>query len=245
MFNILYTELLKLKRSKMLGLILIGAILPVLMNVLICKTNKNMSFQWDGYLKNTIIITLLVMAVALFALVTGFIFSREYSEKTINNMFTYPVERAKLLGAKLVIMFIVILSTFLLTYVLSIASGFLFKHGPLTKECALKYLTLYLKESIMQFALVPIAAFLSLISKNVISSIGLGLSAAFINLFVANSDKYIVVFPWSVPAAFGVSNLGFNMEQLSYNKGVISLTTIFIVSLIAMFVYAYRSDVNC
>nr|WP_272508965.1 ABC transporter permease [Clostridium ganghwense] len=244
----MYTELLKLKRSKMLGLILIGAFLPPFMTTLLIKTtmskSKNHStMEWDSYLQMPIAIMFLVMAVVLFALVTGYIFSREYSEKTINNMFTYPIERIKLLGAKLVIMFIIILITFLLTYILSIASGFLFKHDPLTSECALKYLKIYLKASVMNFALVPIVAFLSLISKNVIASIGLGLSVAFVNLFVINSPKYVVIFPWSVPTALGVKEMYDGKEAISYANGIISLTTIFVVALIAMFVYAYRSDV--
>jgi len=85
----------------------------------------------------------------------------------INNLFTYPISRSNFFVGKLIVMFLIISVTLFSSFVLSLLSGVILKHEPLTTV----YLKAYMLMVIMHFALVPIVGQLSISKRNIIPPI--------------------------------------------------------------------------
>lgn len=96
--KILYTELLKLKGSKVLWLIPIGAFFPSLLNLFVLLNQNAMGLKmgWMDLFGNNVSMMVLMIGPTLLALLTGYIVSREFQENTINSLFTYPAKKSSL-----------------------------------------------------------------------------------------------------------------------------------------------------
>lgn len=105
MVNLLYTELLKLKRSKMFLLSIIGAAVAPLMVAAAMfvqmKTKEPyLVAQFSVLMSNTSIYAVLVIGVPLYGVITAYLYNREYAEDTMKNLLTIPVSRVALLMSK-------------------------------------------------------------------------------------------------------------------------------------------------
>ncbi|QEK13128.1 hypothetical protein FQB35_12800 [Crassaminicella thermophila] len=242
MLNLLYTEVLKLKRAKIMWLLPIGGLLPTLLSLIIIINNlKNYNIHWESAFKNNFVFMTLIMGVALFSLISGYVFSREYTENTANTLYTYPVDKSKFIFAKLMVIFIMIYITLAINYVSLLVGGMMLIKEPMTGSLLIDTMKSQLLIGIMFFALSPVSALLGVIGKNVIPPIVLGISGVITNIVVVNS-KYIFLFPWSIPTAYifreNVDNPG-----LAYINAGIILTGMFIIFLIGLIGYLKKKDV--
>ena len=94
-------EFLKLKRSNIFLLSIMGAILPpLLMFIAVIAFGEGDSFEM--LFTNVNMYMSALFAVLLFAIIISYLFGREYNEHTLKTMLTLPISRGKFLLAKYV-----------------------------------------------------------------------------------------------------------------------------------------------
>lgn len=197
MLDILYSEILKFKRSWMLWLIPIGGLFPVLIVLMAYaspdyKANYYPYYKWEFFFDGAYFY-LIGLSKAVFIILAGYVFTREYQLNTINTIFTYPFSRFKVFICKLIVIFPLVFSVFLASLIFTIISYQVIEHNPLTIDVLLTFIKYGFIMTIVSMALIPSAILVSIIARNVIAPIVLGI----INLlcFAAMSSKVC----WFVP----------------------------------------------
>lgn len=230
LYNIISTELLKLKNCKILWAIPVSFLIPNFLVFLIYAYNPRYPIVvWEDYFLQPVMLINLLIGIGLFALLTGFIFSREYQEHMINSLFTYPISRFNFFIGKLIVMLLIITVMLLSSFALSILSGIILKHEPLTAAVVLKYFKAYMLMVIMHFVLVPIAAQLSISKRNIIPPIILGICAMVLNLIILNTP-FNTIFPWTIPTVLSPHEGGRTFTN--YTLGIFVLFVTFVIGII-------------
>ncbi len=243
MYSTIYTELLKFKRSKMLLLLPISAAFASILSIyahlsMVSVINWDELFQFSEFGYNFLV------APMLFAMFTGFLFAREYQENTINTIFCKPINRVNFLLSKIIVMIFIISVTFFCTLAFSILIGLQFKHEMLTGHLILKHVYIFFLMVLMHSALIPIAALVSMIGKNIIPAIVLGIIAVTGNFAIGNF-KGAMVYPWTIPSIITakVGGAKWLEGQIDYKVGIVSLVITFVLPLILSAFYFGRTDV--
>jgi hypothetical protein len=241
LYNIISTELQKLKNCKILWAIPTISLIPNFLVFLIYASNPKFPIVvWKDYFLLPVMLINLLVGIGFFALLTGFIFSREYQEHMINNLFTYPIRRFNIFVGKLMVMFLIIAVTLFSSFVLSILSGLILKHEPLTTTLVFEYLRAYMLMVIMHFALVPIVAQLSISKRNIIPPIILGICAMVLNIIILNTP-FNTIFPWTIPAIFSPHEGG--RIFTNYSLGAFTLLFTFVIGIVLSF-FSLKRDVH-
>lgn len=198
MLNILTTEVMKLKRNKLiLTCNLIGgfvSILFILANIFRDDHNVNVLTWVSGISR----FCLLLVFSVLSALVITFIFQREYTDNTIINTLTAPVERLKFLLGKLTIWSIWHM-LFTLLFLLFVFIAAYIKFGSsITFENSTQIILIILKAGILNIlTLIPIAWISILQRKLFYPSLIFSFIIIFIG-FIGSSMPTIInnIIPW-------------------------------------------------
>ncbi|WP_406542133.1 ABC transporter permease [Clostridium ljungdahlii] len=132
MFNIVYSEFLKLKKSYLVIITLIAAIfVPILECIQALSNNYRGSSEtlrntlFMNYRVNIEVICFQFLYIVFFSLIASYVFSREFTDKTANTLFIYPSSRIKIFIGKLITVYIIIafayfiqsISTYLTLYI--------------------------------------------------------------------------------------------------------------------------------
>lgn len=251
MFSVFYTEILKLKNTKLYWLVLLGVLptclvclIEFLPKVFLQGTNTVFDMQ-DIFYRQGMAVT--ILGPALFALMTGFIVAREYQERTINQLFTYPASRIRFLLAKLLVVFLLIVITVFLSFVLVIGFTLLVEH-----HIDVTALWMGMKMNILicalSFGTIPVAAAISIIGKNIMPSSILAVIVSIIAVISeAGHGMHAILFPWVTPywpvrdLAQGIAQMGPNPYAI---PAMIILILTFVVSLTFCILYYNRADVH-
>lgn len=192
MCNVIYCEFLKIKKSHFyLSLILIVSILPIGLTLLASKGN---------FLRNGINYIFLIekasfnfITIPLSTLIAAYIFTREFSFKTMSNLFCYPASRLKIFFSKLIFIGLLIAGLIFFQLFLSLLLGSLFNHAELTNSLILVYLKLNLYHILCLYAILPIAILIALLCKNsiipFIYSAVVCICNSYISVFIPMANK--------------------------------------------------------
>ncbi|SEO50825.1 ABC transporter permease [Paenibacillus sp. OV219] len=242
MLDLIACEWLKWRRSRMLWLVLLGALLPAALNffVEVHNSGTGAEFGWKGFFDDNLMMMMMLMCPALFSLLIGYLFAREFQERTVNNMLTGPYSRNLVLAAKFIIAVPVLASVLLLSFLLTFASAFVFTSHLPSAEIFWHTLGKYGLLLALEYALVPIAAAVALLWRSYIPAMGLGVFAVISELTIMQS-KYIMYYPWSAPLNMLDT---MNEHYKSTPTGVITMCVAFIVPLLFIMTYFRRTDVH-
>ncbi|WP_199615451.1 ABC transporter permease [Paenibacillus alkalitolerans] len=253
MLNVFLTEIMKLKNTKIHWLVLLGAIPANLITlstflpkVLPEGTPIGIDLQ-DMFYRQGMAVT--ILAPFMFALMTGYIISREYQERTINQLFSYPIPRFRILAAKLATVFLLIVITSAISCVSVTVTG-LISSFTQQSDFAIFWsgIRMNILACLLSFGTVPVAAALSMVGKSVIPSAVLGVFATVVTLIGEMGHSMdSVLFPWLMPY-WPVRELAQGLAQTGPNPyvwpGTVILATTFVVSLIFCIVYYERADIR-
>lgn len=254
MFSVFKTEVIKLKNTKILWLVLIGALpanLASLMGLLPkispAGTPAGVNLQ-DMFYRQGQMIT--ILGPALFALLTGYIIAWEYQERTINQLFSYPVSRVRFLTAKLAVVLALIAVTTILSglSVFVVGSKLVFQQHADPQALWLG-MRMNIIICVLSFGTIPVAAALSMVGKNIIPATVLGVLVTVIAAIgEAGHGRLSILFPWLTPywpvrqLAQGIAqNSGLNPYA---SLALVILACTFLVALIFCLVYYARADVH-
>ena len=242
MYRILYTEFMKIKKSKILLLIPLSSLIPLLLILLIYLSDTEQRMVgWEHYLGH-ILLTMNSLTPPVFILFTGYIFSREYSDNTIDAMITYPISRVGILVSKMLIMVPVVLLIMFISFSFGLALGKFLLYDSLSLVVIVEYAKIFLFVSILHLTLVPLAATVSIISKNIIASAAAAL-AAFLFAIVFLNTEYNVFTPWCVPTLFS-SKWSNYLTQWDFNvyNALMTLAITFVVALVINLIYFKKTE---
>lgn len=204
-FGLYRSELLKLRHTKIYLAALIPALLGNFVSLIMLLPKLSMSgerisvdLQEIFYRQGNI---LTIFGPFVFALVTGYVLSREYSERTINQLFTYPVSRIRIFAAKMGVIFTVIAASSLLSCVSVVIVGTVKAlNGDASFDLILNGIVMNLVACLFAFGTIPLAAAVSMVSKSVIPPMVLGAIASMITLVLEiGHGMKAVLFPWATP----------------------------------------------
>lgn len=193
-------ELLKLKRSKMFFISLIGAAVAPVMWLI---THYSYSLQHpetiiyaEKAFKDINMFITLLIGILLYGVITSYLFNREYTENTLKSILVIPISRTHLIISKSALLcgWLILLSLFAWGITALLCLIFSFKGMSLL--VLIRSLVLYILSGFLMALLMTPVMFVALVYKNFVPTIVFTIAVVMFNVLVAGSD-YISFFPWS------------------------------------------------
>lgn len=243
--NLLYTELLKLKRSKMFFISILGSVVAPFMVVVASYVHMRTEdpaqlITFSEIFSDTNLYTVLIIGVPLYGVITAYLFSREYMEDTLKNLLTIPVSRINFIMSKLIILLMWIMLLTLVAWGLTLLLGILGQFQGLSTPLIVEYLGRFITGGVLVFILSTPIVLVAVVMKNYVPTIILTIVITLINVMSGNSE-HRALFPWA--AAGDIAN----GTLLPTYPAEISYTTIFatsIIGFIATIVYFKKVDIH-
>jgi hypothetical protein len=253
MFNIYRCEMAKLKHTKLYWAVWLPAILANLVSLMMLLPKMTAAGEAAGvnlremfYRQGNV---LTILGPFLFALITGYILSREYSDRTINQLFTYPVSRERIFIAKLFVIFTMILLVSALSCVTVVSAGIVkVLAGTVSFDIFISGIWMNLLSCLLSFGTIPLAASVSMVGKSVIPPMVLGTLASLVTLVLEiGHGMKAILFPWTAPY-LPVREFGEGFAETGPNPNaviaIVILSVLFIISLVFCLIYYRRSEVH-
>ncbi|SHJ11045.1 bacitracin transport system permease protein [Geosporobacter subterraneus DSM 17957] len=245
LLNLLYTEMMKMKGSKMFLVSLLGAAVAPVMVFFMLITYRDRSpgveILFSNFYNQTHIFIALMIGSLLFGLIATYIINREYQEDTLKNLFTIPVSRTGLLISKLIVLFgwiqILMLAAFLLCLLLGVIGSF----EALNISVLTNHFIQYMKTGFLLFCLTPPVLLITMLFKNYVPSIAFTIMVTVIAIIVINSDDYVSIYPWTVPFVLTMEKVPPNF---SIYPSILSIALMFLASLSGCLLYLNRADIQ-
>lgn len=204
MADIVYCEWLKLKRSKIILIGILGSfIVPFLVTVndiRISFKNAEASLSLGGIYEDTIMFIMLLFGPLVMAVVAVFLISREYSEKTLKTIFVVPVRRRQFLMGKFIILFILVLLFMVLSWldivVISIICNLFLEVSQLNLLSAVYFLVQMIKGGILLFATLTPIVYLSLRTRGMLVPF-IAIAAVSLLNVVLSGSPIAGFYPWT------------------------------------------------
>lgn len=209
MKNLLCAELLKIKRSKILWIVILAPLFIVIQgvaNFIRYKeifTNQGQNI-WNKLYEQSIIFYCLILLPILITLVVTLISRIENTNSGWKYFLTLPVKRSHVYFSKLIISCGLI---FINTLTLSLS---MFIAGKIVgAEKVVPYSLIFGKPFLAFLASFPIISILYLISIRFTYStiaLGVGIGLTIPSILVANT-KFWIIYPWTYPTIAGLNNM--------------------------------------
>jgi ABC-2 type transport system permease protein len=164
------------------------------------------------------------------AIVTIWVFGREYADRVIKDILVLPVSRLNIVFAKFVIVFFWSLLLLLLLYVFGIITGLLINLEGWDKEIFLQKTVIYFVSSLLTVLLFPVITFITCVSRGYLLPVGFAILILIATQFVFLGMPGITpYFPWAIPGLFsGVAG------PLSPKPGIISYIILCLTSVLGI-----------
>lgn len=247
MNDIIYCELLKLKRSKIVVIGILGTfIVPILVFISSIQRylqNPDNPITLYGVYDGTIMFTMLLFAPLIVSIIATYIISREYSEKTLKTVFTIPLPRKKFLQGKFLVLFIIVMLFMLLSWfiilVLAIVCSFFLKVN-ISASVMIVSLLRMMYGGILVYMTVTLVVYLSLRTKGFVTPFIVVAVVCLLNVFLSGS-QIAGFFPWSA-AYILVGGHDGNYGCPSYVSFII-ISLIFILSINGSMKHFLKEDI--
>ena len=216
----LYVEALKARRSLVLWMVgVFTALPPVMMGVMMAIKKHPLAARHLGLLTEKAkllggavdwptflgLLGQVMGAVGgiVFAIVTAWIFGREFADRTCRIMLATPTRRSHIVTAKLCVAAMWCLLLVMWTMAVMFAAGIVVGMPGLTWPVALGALGLAARAALLSLALIPVTAFVASAGRGYLLPIGLSLVVLIAAQFVG-ATGWAMWFPWWVAMSGGV-----------------------------------------
>lgn len=239
MLTFIEMEFLKLKRSSIFLLSLMGAILPpLLMFIAVVVFNETNSF--DVLFTNVNMYMSALFAVLLFSIIISYLFGREYNEHTLKTMLTIPISRGKFLMSKYVMFLVWILILTIVTSLSTLIFGFIAGlEGFTLKLFADSFYQLLLSNVLMFLSFSPFV-FISLFVTNMVPAMIGGAGLTLVNMLI-DGQAWSPYVPWLCPYLISSGEIAQYSTGVTVSYGVVLAT--FVIGVIISYIYFTRKDV--
>ncbi|MBU3201230.1 ABC transporter permease [Clostridium estertheticum] len=167
MFNLIYCEFLKLKKSYLFLTIAIIILLPPILLYIKWHAEYNLII-WDMYLFQEETSSTALINLPMYVFISSYIYTREFSYNTAQTLFSYSITRTKIFISKFLTIITMISCIMILQLLFTVLAGLLLPHEALTKSIIIDHLKMNLYILFAQYAILPIAIFIAQVSRNII-----------------------------------------------------------------------------
>lgn len=243
MITFIETEFLKLKRSKILFITILGALfVPFMLDLGIAyqtfQDPATVFYFKDGFevMKQFLF---MLLGVEVFAVVTAYLFGREYNERTLKSILITPISKAKYLCGKFIMLFIWTILLVLVSYFGMIAFGLVVGLEGLTYSVFSETIINYLYNGVLLFLTITPFAFFAIWIKSMIPSMIAGGVVTVGNMMIYGRDL-APVFPWT--GSFILANG--EVSNYAYSETTIALIilAVFAIGILLSYIYMCKSD---
>ena len=240
MLTFIEMEFLKLKRSKIFLLSLMGAILPPLL-MFIAVTSFDEGQTFEALFSNVNMYMSAMFAVLIFAIIISYLFGREYNEHTLKTMLTIPISRGKFILSKYVMFLAWILILTVVTSLSTLVFGFAAGLEGFTLKLFADSFAQLLFANVLLFLTFSPFVFLSLFITNMVPAMVGGAALSLVNLMVYG-QSWAPFVPWVCPYLIASGEIVEYGTSVFVSYGII-LTT-FIIGLAISYIYFTKKDVS-
>lgn len=240
MSKLISNELFKLKRLKSVYTIFILSFLPYVINTIGLLTMRD-DTESDKYYFFVFNQYSILFPTILFIFI-GFIFYTEFKNRTMLNWIAYPHHNFNLIASKMSATFILLFFISVMNHVIHL--GTMWAVYPDTIQFAdisALFLTSLLF-STLSLLIIPVAALLAMITKNVIGVMIAGVASIFITTILLGAD-FSIYFPFSYiyrsSIQFFDSDFAYTSLQLQTWGGIIFAAYVGL-SIAGLYLYAQR-----
>lgn len=243
MVNLLYCEFLKLKRSKMFLISILGAMVAPIMvfagliKAKITQPEKIITY-WD-MLEQTNLYMLLLFGIIVYGVIAAYLFSREYSENTLKSILTVPVSKEAFLSAKFLMLFVWMMIITLVAWISTLLLSIFGNAADFSGAVIFHSLKEYFLGAMLLFLTMSPFVFITLWLKNLVTPIIAVATVVLANVALANEDL-AALFPWSSPYLIASGDI----EKLSYSieTALVIIFAVFLSGIITSFAYFKKQD---
>ena len=239
MLTFIKMEFLKLKRSNIFLLSLMGAVLPpLLMFIAVFAFDEGSTF--DMLFTNVNMYMSALFAIMLFSIMISYLFGREYNEHTLKTMLTIPISRGKFLASKYVMFLVWILILTVVTSLSALVFGFIAGLEGFTLKLFMDSFAQLLFANVLLFLTFSPFVFLSLFITNMVPAMvgGAGLTLVNMLIYGQNWAPYV---PWVCPYLIASGEIAEYATSPTVSYGVILVT--FLIGLAISYIYFTKTDV--
>ncbi len=204
MFEIVYCECLKLKRSKIiLPGILASLAVPLLAavnDIRICFSNPEASLSLWGIYEDTMMFLMLLFGPLILASAAVYLVSREYTEKTLKTVFAVSIGRGRFLIGKFITLFILVMLFMALSWldivVISLICSLFFDVSQVTLLPAVSIFIQMIKGGVLLFPALTPFVYLALRTKGMLVPF---IAIAVVSLcnVVLSGSQAAEIYPWT------------------------------------------------
>ncbi|ACL69232.1 bacitracin ABC transporter, permease protein, putative [Halothermothrix orenii H 168] len=220
-----------------------GAVSPVLTFFMLLsyrQQSPDRVVALEEFFDQTYLFIAVLVGTMLFALITTYLYNREYEEDTLKNLLTIPVGRGQLIISKMVILLgwveVIMVFAYLMVIALAVAGSF----SEITLKVMLAGLGKYLLTGLYLYMLTPVIILITLVFKSYVPPLAFSIAASLGTLIVMQS-KYISLYPWSIPI---VLTKKFDGLEYSIETSLLILIGVFVTGILASIVYFVKTDIN-
>lgn len=241
MYNFIEIEFIKLKRSKIFILTLLGAIFPSFLLFLSAKFGEfTETITLETFLSHVNMYMSLIFVILLFTIIISYLFGREYNEHTLKTILTAPTTRSTFIISKYTMFLVWILIITMITTLSAIVFGYLAGTTGFTINVILNSLKELIITNLLLFLTFTPLVFLSLKITNLVPAMIGGAILTFTNMIISSS-KYGIYFPYSIPYLLTSGEIFEYTTNLTIPYIIIIAT--FIIGIIASYTYFTRNDI--
>ena len=240
MFTFIEMEFLKLKRSKIFLLSILGAILPPFL-MFIAVTSFDEGNTFEMMFTNVNMYMSAMFAVLIFAIIISYLFGREYNEHTLKTMLTIPVSRGKFLASKymMFLMWVVILT--MVTSFSTLVFGFIAGLDGFSLKLFIDSFAQLLFANVLLFLTFSPFVFISLVVTNMVPAMVGGAGLSLVNLMVYGQN-WAPFVPWVCAYLIASGEIAEYSTSVAVSYGIILAT--FLIGLAISHIYFTRTDVS-
>ena len=240
MLTFIEMEFLKLKRSNIFLLSLMGAILPpFLMFIAVFAFDEGNTFEL--LFNNVNMYMSALFAVLLFAIMISYLFGREYNEHTLKTMLTIPVSRGNFLLSKYVMFLVWILILTVVTSLSTLVFGFIAGLEGFSLKLFIDSFMQLLFANVLLFLTFSPFVFLSLVITNMVPAMVGGAGLTLVNMLIYG-QTWAPYVPWVCPYLIASGEIAEYSTSISVSYGIILAT--FVIGLIISYIYFTKTDVS-
>ena len=233
-------EFLKLKRSNIFLLSLIGAILPpLLMFIAVFAFDEGHTFEL--LFSNVNMYMSALFAILLYAIMISYLFGREYNEHTLKTMLTIPVSRGKFLLSKYVMFLVWILILTVVTTLSTMVLGFVAGLDGFSLKLFIDSFAQLLFANVLLFLTFSPFVFISLFITNMVPAMVGGAGLALVNMLIYG-QTWAPYVPWVCPYLIASGEIAEYSGSVTLSYAVILAT--FAIGLVISYIYFTKTDVS-
>lgn len=249
MLNLIQCEIMKLKRSKIIPISIMGVMsTPLLMLAASVQTHfqhPEKVFTLAEIYSDSILYTMLISNVMIFIAIAAYLFSREYTENTFKTILPIPVSRLNLICAKFAVLFawtfILTIITWIGIFILSGVYHITFHLEGYTLSEALRWLPKFILGNVLVFLTVSPFAYIAARTKGFVAPV-IASAVVVMGSAAVSNQNVGALYPWT--SSFLIVEGRIQATGFSILTAALIIGAVFIAGSLATFVHFKNEDIK-